>query len=184
MFILLQNLFCTTAANCLLSLLLLFILSSMQHLTGGILKLPPSFPSLLMSTDVEKTHLPSHNIGGWVGSILRACDRIFRHRYVVFRYISYLFSRYFEPSQPQRITARLKTNFSVSPSYSAYKLSNHKISRIHRIIPGTNLYKAKHTYTNIKRKIFKELVPSVLPLLKKHVRQGHAGIVDPPFFSN
>ena len=28
-------------------------------------------------------------------------------------------------------------------------------------------------------KIFEELVPSVSPLLKKHTRPGHAGIVDP-----
>ena len=33
-------------------------------------------------------------------------------------------------------------------------------------------------YTNIKHKIFEELVPSVSPLLKKHIRLGHAGIVD------
>ena len=31
---------------------------------------------------------------------------------------------------------------------------------------------------NIEHKIFEELVPSVLPLLKKHIRLGHAGIVD------
>ena len=41
----------------------------------------------------------------------------------------------------------------------------------------TNLHKTKHTQiSNIK--IFKELVPSVSPLLKKHIRLGHAGIVD------
>ena len=39
--------------------------------------------------------------------------------------------------------------------------------------------KMKHkTYTNIKHKIFEELVPSGLPLLKKHIRLGHTGIVD------
>ena len=31
---------------------------------------------------------------------------------------------------------------------------------------------------NIEHKIFKELVPSVSPLLKKHIGLGHAGIVD------
>ena len=35
-----------------------------------------------------------------------------------------------------------------------------------------------YRYTNIKHKIFEELVSSVLPLLKKHIRLGHAGIVD------
>ena len=39
----------------------------------------------------------------------------------------------------------------------------------------TNLHKTKHVYTNIEHKIFKELVPSVSPLLKKHIRLGHAG---------
>ena len=34
------------------------------------------------------------------------------------------------------------------------------------------------TNTNIGHKIFEELVPSVSHLLKKHVRLGHAGIVD------
>ena len=35
----------------------------------------------------------------------------------------------------------------------------------------------KKTYTNIEHKIFEELVPLVSPLLKKHIRLGHAGIV-------
>ena len=30
----------------------------------------------------------------------------------------------------------------------------------------------------MEHKIFEEVVPSVSPLLKKHVRLGHAGIVD------
>ena len=41
----------------------------------------------------------------------------------------------------------------------------------------TQIYINK-TYTNIGHKIFEELVPSVPPLLKKHIRLGHAGIVD------
>ena len=41
----------------------------------------------------------------------------------------------------------------------------------------TQIYINK-TYTNIGHKIFKELVPLVSPLLKKHIRLGHAGIVD------
>ena len=41
----------------------------------------------------------------------------------------------------------------------------------------TQIYINK-TYTNIGHKIFEELVPSVSPLLKKHIRLGHAGIVD------
>ena len=49
------------------------------------------------------------------------------------------------------------------------------LSKIHKINPKANLLK---TYTNLKHKIFEELVPSILPLLKKHIRLGHAGIVD------
>ena len=93
-------------------------------------------------------------------------------------------SWYFEPSQPQSIISGLKTNFSLSPSYSAHKSSNQKFSKIYKISPDTNLHKAKHTYTSIKHKIFEDLVPSVLPLFrnknkKKHIRLGHTGIMDP-----
>ena len=68
--------------------------------------------------------------------------------------------------------------FNLSPIYSARKSSNHKLSINHKISPDTNLHKKK-THTNIEHKIFEELVPSVSPLLKKkHIRLGHAGIVD------
>ena len=50
-----------------------------------------------------------------------------------------------------------------------------QIIKTQKISPDTNFQK---TYTNIKHKIFKELVPSVLPLLKKHTRLGHTGLVD------
>ena len=42
----------------------------------------------------------------------------------------------------------------------------------------TQIYIKQNIHTNIKHKIFKELVPSVLPLLKKYIRLGHAGIVE------
>ena len=41
----------------------------------------------------------------------------------------------------------------------------------------TQIY-IKQNIHNVKHKIFEELVLSVLPLLKKHIRLGHAGIVD------
>ena len=59
--------------------------------------------------------------------------------------------------------------FNLSPFYSA---SNHKLSINHKISTENK------TYRNIEHKIFEELVPSVSPLLKKHIRLGHAGIVD------
>ena len=77
-----------------------------------------------------------------------------------------LVSWYFEPSQPQRITSGLKTMFSLSPIffYPARKSSNRKLFKNNKISPDTNVQK---TYTNIKQFFFEDLVPSVLPLLKK-----------------
>ena len=67
--------------------------------------------------------------------------------------------------------------FNLSPIYSARKSSNHKSFKNHKISP-VHKFTSNKTYTNIEHKIFEELVPSVSPLLKKHVRLGHAGIVD------
>ena len=63
------------------------------------------------------------------------------------------------------------------PIYSARKLSNHKLFKNHKINP-VHKFTYNKTYTNIKHKIFKELVPSVSPLLEKHIKLGHAGILD------
>ena len=65
--------------------------------------------------------------------------------------------------------------FNPSPIYSARKSSNDKLSQNHKISPDTNL---QQTHTNIKHQIFEELVPLVSPLLRKHIKLGHAGIVD------
>ena len=76
---------------------------------------------------------------------------------------------------------RAKTDFSLSPIYSARKSSNHKFSKNHKNSPDTNLHK---TYTNIRLKFFEQLVPSVLPLLKKqqqqqkHIEPRQASIMD------
>ena len=75
------------------------------------------------------------------------------------------------------MTSRLTIMFTLSTIYSALKSSNHKLSIDHKISHDTNLHKTK-TYTNAGHKMFEELVPSVSPLLKKHIRLGHAGIVD------
>ena len=64
--------------------------------------------------------------------------------------------------------------FNQSPIYSARKSSNHKLSINHKISPDTNLHKQNIHEQNLS----KELVPSLSPLLKKHIRLGHAGIVD------
>ena len=39
--------------------------------------------------------------------------------------------------------------------------------KIYKISPDTNLHETEQTHRNIKRNIFAELVPSVVPLLKK-----------------
>ena len=87
-----------------------------------------------------------------------------------------LVSRYFEPSQPQRIVSGLNTNFkfSLSPSDNAHKSSHHKFSTVYKISPNKNVCNTMHTviYTNIKHKVFEKLVLSVLPLFKKHMRPG------------
>ena len=70
---------------------------------------------------------------------------------------------------------RPKTNFKLSPIHFSHKSSNQKFPKNHRIGPDTNLH---ITYTNVKDKLFEALVPSVLPLSKKHIRLGHAGILD------
>ena len=36
----------------------------------------------------------------------------------------------------------------------------------------------KNMHTQTLKQIFKELVPSILPLLKEHMRLGHAGVVN------
>ena len=42
-----------------------------------------------------------------------------------------------------------------------------------------SVYKTNHKpYNKRQIQIFEDLVPSVLPLLKEHIRLGHAGIVD------
>ena len=50
-------------------------------------------------------------------------------------------SQSFEPSQPQGIVSGLKTNLTLSITYSAHKSSNHKFSKIYQISPDTNLSK-------------------------------------------
>ena len=92
--------------------------------------------------------------------------------------VSQLVSWCFEPSQSQRIISKLKTYLNLSPSQGAHESSNHKFSKIHKISPDTVSHKTKYTHTNIKQKIVEDLVPSVLLLLKKYMRLGHACIMD------
>ena len=61
-------------------------------------------------------------------------------------------------SQPQRIILGLKTNFQLSPNYSAHKSSNHKFSKIYKLSPNINSHKTKHVHKNTTHKMFEELV--------------------------
>ena len=45
----------------------------------------------------------------------------------ILRLVSQLVSWCFKPSQPQRITSGLNTNYTLSPSQSFHKSSNHKV---------------------------------------------------------
>ena len=45
-------------------------------------------------------------------------------------------------------TSRLKTMFSLSPTYSAHKSSNHKLSKNYKISSDTNLHETKRTQTS------------------------------------
>ena len=96
---------------------------------------------------------------------------------------SQLVSWYFEPSQPQRMISGLKASFNLSPSYCAHKSSSHKFSRVYKISPGTNHIKQNiDTQTSNTKIVFEEIVPSVLPLYKKHVRLWHR-MVDKSFLT-
>ena len=56
-----------------------------------------------------------------------------------------------EPSQPQKYIAGLKTNFIVSPSYSTYKTSDHKLFKIYKMSPDTNYDKSSSIRDQVKR---------------------------------
>ena len=66
------------------------------------------------------------------------------------------------PVNSQRVLSGLKTNLSLSPSCSAHKLSHHKFSKFY----NTNLYKTKHTYTNIKQN-FRRSPFGIAPVKKR-----------------
>ena len=50
----------------------------------------------------------------------------------------------------------------------------HSVKSVYKTSHFANI---KHTYTNIRHKFLKS-VPSILPLLKEHIRLGHAGIIN------
>ena len=76
-------------------------------------------------------------------------------------------SWYFEPSQPQRITSRLKTMFNLSPIYSARKSSNHKLS-INTKSVLTQIY-IKQSIHKHRTQNFRRISPfGITPVKKAH----------------
>ena len=51
-----------------------------------------------------------------------------------------LVSWYSETSQPQKVISGLKTNFNLSPNYSAQKSSNNSFSELYKISPEKNVH--------------------------------------------
>ena len=68
----------------------------------------------------------------------------------------------FEPSQPQRITSGLKQTsiHLLFTLHTSHQTTNSPPKNTNNISPETNLHITRHT--DVKHKIFKELVPLVL----------------------
>ena len=89
-----------------------------------------------------------------------------------------LVSWYFEPSQPQRwlkqtSICHLYLLFTqvIRPQIQQQQQQKPTKSVLHK-------FTYNKIYANVKHKIFEQIVLSVLSLLKKHIRLGHADIVD------
>ena len=82
-----------------------------------------------------------------------------------------LVSLYFEPSQPQRITSRLKTMFKLSPIYSARKSQTTNYPKITKSVPTqTHLKQNTQTSNTI---LSKNQFLRYCPLLKKKKKKTH-----------
>ena len=66
--------------------------------------------------------------------------------------------------------------FNLAPIYSARTPSNHKLSITTKSVM-TQIYIKQNIHKH-RTSNFRRLVPSVSHLLKKHIKLGHAGIVD------
>ena len=79
--------------------------------------------------------------------------------------------------QPHRVTSGQSNSGHKQIHIS--KLFSHIYQPSVKSVYKTNHFaNIKHTYTNTRHKIFEVLVPSVLPLLKGHIKLGHAVAVD------
>ena len=88
-------------------------------------------------------------------------------------------------SCPHRVTSG-QANSSHKLRYTVVFCTHFKTLLIFINLSVESIHKTNH-FANIKRTTYiynhqthisEELVPSILPLLKEHIRLGHAGIVD------
>ena len=93
---------------------------------------------------------------------------------------SSLVSWYFEPSQLQTIISGLRTNFNLSPSYSAHRSLT---TNFNKNLPKQHQHKVTQNkpYTYKHQTHFRRIssfgIAPVDKKKKKHVRLGHVGIV-------
>ena len=81
------------------------------------------------------------------------------------------------PSQPQWITSGLKTNFNLSPIYSH---TSHQTTSYPKTTKSvlSQIYIKQNIHKH-QTKNFRRSSPfGIAPVKKKHIRLGHAGIVD------
>ena len=78
--------------------------------------------------------------------------------------------------QPHRVTSG-QSNLGHKQTHIS-KLFSHIYQPSVKSVYKTNHFTNKTYIHKHQTQIFKDLVPSILPLLKEHIRLGHAGIVD------
>ena len=91
--------------------------------------------------------------------------------------LSMLIRWYLKPSQPWRIMSGLKTNFNLSPSYSAHKSSNYKFSTSTKTSHDKSIQNKAHIH-EYQTQNFQRINPFNIAPVKKLIRLGYTGIVD------
>ena len=122
--------------------------------------------------ECERLGAQHHCMNGWYSDSINEVDVKDFHCTLIFTLLNQLVSRYFEPSQPQRITSRLELMFNLSPTF----LPSMQVIKPQIIQKQQNQSRHKcteNTQKHHKQNIFKELVPSALPLLKKALKALH-----------
>ena len=87
-------------------------------------------------------------------------------------------SWYFEPSQPQRITSRLECSICLLFTLHASHQTTDYPETTKLVPTQTHIKQNNNKIHKHQTQNFRRISPFELPLLKKHTRRGHAGIVD------